>query len=39
MAKPGPVRVTFGAPISLSGEDYAAMACAIEQAVKNLPAE
>jgi len=37
MAKPGPVRVTFGAPITVTGEDYAAMARQIEQAVRDLP--
>jgi long-chain acyl-CoA synthetase len=36
MAKPGPVRVTFGAPIALAGEDYAALACQIEAAVRAL---
>jgi long-chain acyl-CoA synthetase len=37
MAKPGPVSVTFGAPIRLSGDDYAALAKQVEQAVRDLP--
>jgi long-chain acyl-CoA synthetase len=36
MAKPGPVQVHFGAPISLEGDDFAALALAIETAVRNL---
>ena len=36
MAKPGPVRVTFGAPITLTGDDYAAMARQVERAVMDL---
>jgi long-chain acyl-CoA synthetase len=37
MAKPGPVSVTFGAPIRLSGDNYADLARQIEQAVRDLP--
>jgi long-chain acyl-CoA synthetase len=37
MAKPGPVSVTFGAPIRLSGDNYAELAQRIEQAVRDLP--
>jgi len=37
MARPGRVRVTFGAPITLTGDDYAAMARQIERAVEGLP--
>ncbi len=36
MATPGPARVTFGAPLTLRGEDYAALASAVERAVRNL---
>jgi len=36
MAKPGPVRVTFGSPITLTGDDYAAMARQLERAVMDL---
>ena len=36
MASPGPVRVAFGAPLRLSGEDYAAMAQQVEDAVRQL---
>jgi long-chain acyl-CoA synthetase len=32
----GPVRVTFGAPLILAGDDYAALARQIEQAVRGL---
>ncbi len=32
----GPVRVAFGAPIRLAGEDYAALAGQVEQAVRSL---
>jgi long-chain acyl-CoA synthetase len=35
-ARPGPVRVAFGAPIRLRGDDYAAMASTVEQAVRAL---
>jgi long-chain acyl-CoA synthetase len=37
MAKPGPVSVTFGAPIRLSGDNYAELAQQVEQAVRDLP--
>jgi long-chain acyl-CoA synthetase len=36
MATPGRVRVAFGAPIRLSGEDYEALARQVEEAVKSL---
>jgi hypothetical protein len=36
MARPGRVRVTFGAPVTLTGDDYAAMARQIERAVEDL---
>jgi hypothetical protein len=36
MAKPGPVRVAFGAPLRLVGEDYEALAKQVEEAVKRL---
>jgi long-chain acyl-CoA synthetase len=35
--KPGPVSVTFGAPIRLSGDNYADLSRQIEQAVRDLP--
>ena len=35
--KPGPVSVTFGAPIRLSGDNYAELAQQVEQAVRDLP--
>jgi hypothetical protein len=34
--KRGPVRVAFGAPMRLTGEDYEALAKQIEGAVKSL---
>lgn len=37
MAKPGPVSVTFGAPMHLSGDNYADLAKQVEQAVRDLP--
>ena len=37
MAKPGRVGVTFGKPIRLQGDDYAALAAKVEQAVRDLP--
>ena len=37
MAKPGRVTVTFGKPLRLSGDDYAALALRVEQAVRDLP--
>jgi len=36
MAKPSPVRVAFGRPIRLRGEDYAALASEVERQVKSL---
>jgi long-chain acyl-CoA synthetase len=36
MARPGRVRVAFGAPVRLSGEDYAALAQTVESAVRRL---
>ena len=36
MAKPGRVRVAFGAPMPLTGEDYAALAKQVENAVRAL---
>ena len=36
MAKPGRVRVAFGAPIRLAGDDYQALAKQVEEAVKSL---
>jgi len=38
MAKPGRVRVTFGAPMSLSGDDYSHLASEVEQVVRKLRA-
>ncbi len=38
MAKPGRVRVVFGAPMKLSGDDYAHLASEVEKAVRNLGA-
>jgi len=38
MATPGPVTVTFGAPLRLEGDDYAALASQVEAAVRALPA-
>jgi long-chain acyl-CoA synthetase len=35
--KPGPVSVTFGRPIRLSGDNYADLAGRVEQAVRDLP--
>ena len=37
MAKPGPVSVTFGAPMRLTGDNYAELAKQVEQAVRDLP--
>ncbi len=39
MAHPGPVRVTFGAPLRLEGDDYAALAARVEAAVRALGPE
>jgi len=36
MARPGRVKVKFGAPMILPGEDYAALAAQVEAAVKRL---
>jgi len=36
MARPGRVRVAFGAPIRLIGEDYEGLARQVEEAVKAL---
>ena len=36
MARPGRVRVAFGAPLRLQGEDYAALARRVEDAVRAL---
>ena len=38
MARPGPVSVTFGRPLRLTGDDYADLARQVEQAVRDLPA-
>ena len=38
MATPGPVRVAFGAPLRLEGDDYAALARQVEDAVRALEA-
>jgi long-chain acyl-CoA synthetase len=34
--KRGPVRVAFGAPLTLTGEDYPALAGQVEAAVRGL---
>ncbi len=36
MARPGRVRVRFGQPLHLTGEDYEALAKRVEEAVRNL---
>jgi 1-acyl-sn-glycerol-3-phosphate acyltransferase len=36
MARPGRVRVAFGAPMRLNGDDYEALALQVEQAVRSL---
>ena len=36
MARPGRVRVAFGAPMRLTGDDYPALARRVEEAVKHL---
>ena len=36
MATPGRARVAFGRPLRLSGDDYAAQAKRVEEAVKAL---
>jgi long-chain acyl-CoA synthetase len=38
MAKPGPVRVIFGAPMQLSGDDYVDLTARVEAAVRKLGA-
>ena len=38
MAKPGPVRVIFGAPMQLSGDDYVDLTAQVEAAVRKLGA-
>ncbi len=38
MAKPGPVHITIGAPMQLSGDDYIGLAARVEDAVRNLDA-
>jgi hypothetical protein len=36
MARPGRARVAFGAPLTLVGDDYEALAKQVEDAVRNL---
>ena len=36
MARPGRVRVTFGMPLHLTGDDYASLAKQVEDAVRSL---
>jgi long-chain acyl-CoA synthetase len=36
MARPGPVRVAFGPPMTLTGDDYVALAEKVEDAVRGL---
>ena len=36
MARPGRVRVLFGKPLHLTGDDYEALAKQVEEAVRNL---
>jgi hypothetical protein len=36
MARPGRVRVAFGKPVHLSGDDYEELAKRVETAVRNL---
>ena len=36
MARPGQVRVAFGAPLRLRGDDYADLAAKVEEAVRAL---
>jgi len=38
MAKPGPVRVIFGAPLHLTGDDYIGLTEQVEAAVRKLSA-
>ena len=37
MARPGPVRVVFGPPLYLEGDDFTALAKRVEDAVRSLP--
>jgi long-chain acyl-CoA synthetase len=39
MAKPGRVRVTFGAPLQLDGDDYVTLTAQVEAAVRKLGAQ
>ena len=36
MARPGRIRVAFGAPMALDGDDYEALARQVEEAVRAL---
>jgi hypothetical protein len=36
MARPGHIRVVFGAPMRLKGDDYEALAKQVENAVRGL---
>jgi long-chain acyl-CoA synthetase len=36
MARPGPARIAFGAPMRLQGDDYAALALQVEERVRTL---
>jgi long-chain acyl-CoA synthetase len=36
MARPGRIRIAFGAPLHLSGDDYEALAKQVEDAVRTL---
>jgi long-chain acyl-CoA synthetase len=36
MARPGPARIAFGAPMRLEGDDYAALALRVEECVRRL---
>jgi hypothetical protein len=36
MARPGPVTVTFGAPLVLNGDDYVQLTRTVENAVRQL---
>jgi hypothetical protein len=36
MARPGRVRVAFGRPLRLTGDDYEALAAQVENAVRGL---
>jgi hypothetical protein len=39
MARPGQVRVAFGAPLQLTGDDYEALTRQVEDAVRRLQNE